>query len=255
MWRLLRIGVLLTVLGAVVFHTLADRHEVVQWRTPLWVGLFPLAGDDSPATRELIESLTPADFEGVAKFLARESQRYGRLAQPVRLQWHVGPHPPLPPRGETVGLVSNAVWSLRLRWYAWRRASAIEGARPRIRVFVVYHDPARTVKVPHSVGLQKGLLGVVHAFADRTERGGNEIVIAHELLHTLGASDKYDERNQPVWPDGYADPDAEPRLPQMRAEIMAGRRAVSAGLAEMPATLLDVVVGRATAREIGWVTQ
>ena len=49
--ELLRIGVLLTVLGAVVVPHATPIARVVEWRSPLWVGVFPLAGDDSPATR------------------------------------------------------------------------------------------------------------------------------------------------------------------------------------------------------------
>lgn len=52
----------------------------------------------------------------------------------------------------------------------------------------------------------------------------NDTVMLHELLHTLGAMDKYDMRtNEPLYPDGYAELDLQPRLPQHKAEVMAGR--------------------------------
>jgi hypothetical protein len=109
-------------------------------------------------------------------------------------------------------------------------------------------------QVPHSLGLQKGLVGVVHAFADRSMRGENSIVIAHETMHTVGATDKYDPASGlPVYPEGYADPTREPRFPQEKAEIMAGRRAVSASDDDMPGDLREEVVGRKTAVEIGWI--
>jgi len=38
----------------------------------------------------------------------------------------------------------------------------------------------------------------------------------------------------------------------LTAEIMAGRRALSATRFEMPTTLQDEVVGQTTAAEIGW---
>ena len=56
----------------------------------------------------------------------------------------------------------------------------------------MYHDPSTLQTVPDSHGMQKGLIGVVHAFAQRPMAGTNNIVITHELLHTLGATDKYD---------------------------------------------------------------
>jgi hypothetical protein len=123
-----------------------------------------------------------------------------------------------------------------------------------VRVFVLYHDPDRVTRLSHSLGLQKGLIGVVNAFASEKQAAQNDVVIAHELLHTLGATDKYDPRtNQPVFPDGYADPQRQPALPQEYAEIMAGRVPVTADRAEMPDGLDAVLIGAKTAREINWV--
>jgi hypothetical protein len=151
-------------------------------------------------------------------------------------------------------VLGRAFWSLKLRFWAWRKGQ--DGARPPpdIRMFVLYHDPATTPAVPHSLGLQKGLLGVVYAFADRDMTGSNNIVIAHELLHTVGASDKYDPSDtRPLFPSGYADPQQDPLYPQQRAEVMAGRRMVSEQEWDMPYGLRDVVVGPETAAEIRWI--
>jgi hypothetical protein len=108
--------------------------------------------------------------------------------------------------------------------------------------------------VPHSLGLQKGLFGIVHAYADVAADATNEVVIAHEVMHTLGASDKYDPTTTlPLFPQGYAEPGANPRYPQSAAEIMAGRIPVAADEATMPAGLDDVIVGPETAAEVSWV--
>jgi len=81
----------------------------------------------------------------------------------------------------------------------------------------------------------------------------NNVVIAHELLHTLGATDKYDPgSNQPRFPDGYAEPGRQPRLPQEYAEIMAGRTPLSATQSVTPDGLEHARVGPATAAEIRW---
>ncbi len=82
--------------------------------------------------------------------------------------------------------------------------------------------------------LQKGLIGIVHTFAQRPMAGSNNIVIAHELLHTLGATDKYDPNTgAPLFPIGFGDPERKPLYPQEDAEIMAGAaRAVAAGCAD-----------------------
>jgi len=82
-----------------------------------------------------------------------------------------------------------------------------------VQVFVLYHDPDRTESVPHSLGLEKGMLGVVYAFAARRATAPNGIVIAHELMHPLGATDKYDPAtDEPRFPEGYADPERKPLL-------------------------------------------
>jgi hypothetical protein len=94
---------------------------------------------------------------------------------------------------------------------------------------------------------------VVYAFADREMRGSNNVVIAHEILHTLGATDKYNVATlAPLYPMGYAEPYRAPRWPQEFAEIMAGRIPVSAQDFEMPVSLDEVLVGDATAAEIHW---
>jgi hypothetical protein len=102
--------------------------------------------------------------------------------------------------------------------------------------------------------LQKGLVGVVHAYAQRAMTRTNNVVIAHEILHTLGATDKYDPASlAPLYPAGYAEPDLQPRYPQRLTEIMAGRYAVDETTFEMPESLTDVRAGDETAREIRWV--
>jgi hypothetical protein len=103
------------------------------------------------------------------------------------------------------------------------------------------------------LGLTKGLIGVVYAFATPIMNGENNVVIAHELLHTLGATDKYDVAdNAPRFPDGYGNPGQIPRFPQRTAELMAGRRMLAPDRWEQATSLDEVVIGPATAREINW---
>jgi hypothetical protein len=160
------------------------------------------------------------------------------------------PPPPLP----TAPSVLDAVWwSLRMRLWAWRHDEA-PGPKPDIRLFLSFHDPARTPRLAHSVGLKEGRIGLVQVFASPADHGGNTVVITHELLHTLGATDKYDAATlQPNYPEGYAEPALEPRFPQTAAELMAGRIPVGANAADIPAALDQTLIGPLSAREIGWV--
>lgn len=123
-----------------------------------------------------------------------------------------------------------------------------------MRLFVLFHDPEINPRIAHSVGLERGLVGVINAFASPAMAGSNNTIIAHELLHTLGATDKYDPAtNLPRFPDGYADPEQSPRYPQEYAEIMGGRIPLTAAQAEIPRSLAQTLIGQTTAKEIKWV--
>jgi hypothetical protein len=123
-------------------------------------------------------------------------------------------------------------------------------------LFVLYHDPVLHPVLPHSVGLQKGLFGIVNAFADPRADGMNQTVCAHELLHTLGATDKYRlTDNQPQHPQGFAEPQRQPLYPQTFAELMGGRIPRSATESDIPHSLDQVLIGPQTATEIGWKRQ
>lgn len=80
------------------------------------------------------------------------------------------------------------------------------------------------------------------------------MVVAHELLHTVNATDKYDlVTNLPLHPEGYANPYLQPLYPQRYTELMAGRIPKSGGEAETPASLSWTLDGDKTAREMGWI--
>jgi len=253
MWRRIRIGVLLVILFIVVASTWSDRQRTTDWSFPLWVGVFPVNGDGAQLTGQYIAALGDEQFTAIDEFFAAEAREYGvTLEQPVKVVLYP-PVTELPPRlPPSAGVAGRLWWSLKLRYYTWQQAG---GTPADIRVFVLYHDPEKTSTVPHSLGLQAGLLGVVYAYADTSLDEPNNVVIAHEVLHALGATDKYDPAtNQPLFPQGYGEPDADPRFPQRMAEIMAGRIAISDDEAEMPEGLSDVLVGPDTAREIRWLT-
>ena len=251
MWKILRVSLLAVLLLVVAGRFVLDRYYSRAWNSTLWVAVFPVNADGSAVTRSYVDALQAEQFASIETFFAREAHRYGvNLPKPVHVQLMpvVTELPPQLPKG--AGVATIALWSLKLRWYAWRYGS---NSISRVRVFVLYHDPERTPAVPHSLGLQKGLVGVVYGFADRSMTGTNAIVVVHEVLHTLGATDHYDlATGQPLYPQGYAQPDLQPRHPQPVAEIMAGRRALTSATAEMPESLAEVAVGAVTASEINW---
>jgi hypothetical protein len=257
MWRQLRIAILLLILGIAAYSNWYDRLSTRDWDETLWIGVFPIDAEGSPVTAEYLASLTTRQVADVEQFVNDEAKQFGvAIDRPVRVDL-LPVVKELPPElAPGANVLQRAWWSLKLRMYARRNARAPGHATPQIRIFVLFHDPSFTQSVPHSVGLQKGLVGVVHAYADRDMTRTNNVVIAHEVLHTLGASDKYDPASlAPLYPIGYAEPGRQPLHPQQFTEIMAGRRAVDAHNFEMPASLAEVVVGPATALEIGWVSK
>ena len=253
-WRSLRIAVLLGVLLLVAVTTCEDRLRSTAWRQPLYVSVYPIAADDSPVTRAYLAGLDAGRFEPIDRFFAAEARRYGLgIDDPVKTRLRPELHEGPPKRPPGASLPATMLWSLRLRFWAWRVSGHVKDPED-VRMFVLYHDPALSPSVPHSLGLEKGLIGVVYAFAVPVMDGGNDMVIAHELLHTLGATDKYDPADDaPRFPDGYGDPHQRPLYPQKFAELMAGRRMTTATSWEQPASLDEVLVGPATAREIRWL--
>lgn len=254
-FRTLRIGLLLLLLIAVAGDAWLTRLRTTDWRHPLWVSVYPINADGSAATARYIATLSNESFEPVEAFFASEAERYG-VHQSSPMQLRLAPElnempPPPPANGQRLAIMA---WSLKMRYWAWSTARANHDTSSNIQVFVQYHDPALTDRVAHSLGLQKGLIGVVNAFASRKMTGQNNVVIAHELLHTVGATDKYDPHNSlPLYPQGFADPDREPLYPQKRAEIMGGRIPISEREAELPMSLNKTLVGPETAVEINWM--
>lgn len=251
MWKWLRVGVLLSILVSIGGGQWLSQRRIWAWQEPVPVALYPIVADDAPATARYVRALNAARFAGVERFFAEEGRRYGLLlGQPVRilLQPALTAAPPPPPA--TASGLAVVWWSLQLRYYAWRSTRAGDGL---VRLFVLYHDGQRMPALPHSLGLERGHIGVVHLFADAAMAGSNQVVLAHELLHTFGASDRYDPAtNLPLAPLGLGDADQRPLYPQAYAEIMAGRRALSATDASIPLSLGECLVGPETAAEIHW---
>jgi hypothetical protein len=254
MWRNIR----LTILGGILFFVAVgswlDQHRASSWESTVRVGAFPVSADGSAVAAAYVAALSTAQLQPVSDFVAREAHRYGvAIDEPIEIKLY----PPLssapPALDPNANVFSRILWSLELRHYRSQAVSSVARAQPQIALFLAFHDPAAAPVLPHSVGLQRGLTGVVHLFATRSQDGQNAIVTAHELLHTFGATDKYTGNGTPLFPEGYAEPQRVPRYPQRFAEIMAGRVPLAPNREEMPDDLSQTLVGPATAREIGWI--
>lgn len=250
----LRITLLLIVLTLVALTSLHQSVYSRNWNQPLHVTLFPINADGHLQTADYINSLDIKHFSQIDRWGVREAKRHNlTLAQPFKIT--LGEQiknlpPPFPNNGNEIDVL---FWGLRFRWWAYRNTPDDGGNITRVRMYAMYHEGDPNVALAHSLGMQKGLLGLVHLFAEPAQNNQNNIVIAHEMLHTVGAIDKYDVGGNPSYPYGYSFPRRQPLFPQRSAEIMAGRISTSNTHSYMAESLRSVLVNKYTASEINWI--
>ncbi|HUL83680.1 MAG TPA: hypothetical protein VL131_16150 [Gammaproteobacteria bacterium] len=255
MFKRLRVAFLLYVLLFVAVGEFLAARRSTSWDDTLWVDVYPVNGDQLRSTQQYIDELDGKEFDGIEQFFSAEAKRYGvSLAQPFRLHVVAQYREPLPALETPASMLATLWWSLEMRWVSLKLGWQRTGPKPDIIAFAVFHGAAESAVLDRSTALRKGLIAVTNLFASRDARGSNQMVLAHELLHTLGATDKYSpESTLPRFPDGFADPNAKPLLPQSKAELMAGRIPLDDRHAAIPESLRSVVIGQLTAREIGWL--
>ncbi len=253
MWRNFRIIVLLLILAAVIQQTWLDKADLA-WKRNMYVAIYPVNADGSEKVSAYLRTLTRDDFEPIAEYFSGEAEPYGLgMRRPIELQLgaQVDEVPPEPPADGSMW--SAILWSLKFRAYAWSNSPKVH-VTPDIRLYLLYHDPADHTVLSHSTALNKGRIGRVNLYGDAAYAKQNLVITAHELLHTINATDKYDlSSNLPIYPDGYAEPDKSPLYPQDFAELMGGRIPTSESEAVIPKSLKHTLLGEKTAREIGWL--
>ena len=252
MFKAIRITVLLLILFFVAASNWLTQSRSTDWNNSLWVKIYPINGDGSDVSGRYVDSLTADSFEPIESFVAREVSKYGHsIARPVRVELGEEIREQPPAIGDSPSALDIMLWSLKMRWWASSFTGPQDDPDPDVRVSVRYHAPEDHLVLEDSDGMQKGMIGVVNAYEGRRQAGTNNVIIAHEFLHTLGATDKYDPANgMPDFPIGFAEPDRQPRFPQRLAEIMGGRIAISPTDAMVPKSLDYVTIGAQTAEEI-----
>jgi len=253
-FKRLRIAILLLILFVVAFSQLLAGWRSRDWNDPLYVGIWFVNGDGGATTASYLDSLDADAFEPVERFFTEQGDAYGlELDMPFRI-WIAGDlesAPPAPP--EDGGWFDVLTWSLRMRWFVTRLHFSYHGPTPDITLFAIYRESGHGGTLDRSTALRKGMIVFANLYAIREMHGSNQMVVAHEMLHTLGAGDKYDlSTGLPLVPHGLADPARTPLYPQPQAELMAGRIALGPAEAATPHSLSQVTIGPATAYEIGW---
>lgn len=253
MWRKLRIMILLLILATVIQQTWLEKVDL-NWKHNFYVAMYPVNADGSAKVSDYLRTLTREDFEPLAEYYALQAEPYKLgLRRPIEVQLgaQVNDIPPAPPQnGNTLDTI---IWSLKFKYFAWQHSPKVN-IKPEIRLYLLYYDPATHPRLSHSTALNKGRIGRVNLFGDSSYAKQNLVIVAHELLHTLNATDKYDlNTTLPRYPNGFAEPSKSPLYPQDLAELMGGRVPIDAAHAQIPKGLQQTIIGEKTAREIGWL--
>lgn len=253
-----RVGLLLAALVLVVLYAIRDvrsRRARTEWDHTLSIALVlveqrPLAAGVTPALRARVPSLEER--------MTSELHRHRPDAPTPFTFRFVGPvtYPDPPPTPDGDGIADLAAHAYR----TWRWTQAVDGAAGESlsgydsRIYLVARPPASEERqVVEGVSQDGGRIGIVSVELDADMADLALIVVAHELFHTLGATDKYDASGRIKVPEGLAEPQLRPVLPQRYAEIMARNRPVSVAEEKVPTRLDEIAVGLVTASEIGWL--
>jgi hypothetical protein len=254
---LARVAVLLAILASVIVYAVRDhaaRRARLAWRRPLDIALVLLArGELDPAALAAFEARVPE----LERALEREFERYGGGFAPIRFQ-SFGPVPEreAPPRASAEpGLFEALRVSYALFWFARHsdEAAGVAGSFDG-KVYVVL-SPPRSAKLAlvEGIGQDGGRIAVTRIELSEDSVDFGLFVITHELLHLLGASDRYAPDGTALLPEGLGDPEREPLYPQDSAEVMARGRVLEPGREVPPSDLAELRVGPRTAAEIGWL--
>ena len=226
------------------------------WQGTLDIRIIPVIADAKQQTRDYVETLNQQHFEDIERYLIAQAEPFGlnlKNSLDIRLEPSIEDNPPTVPKNNS-SLFEVTLWSLKLRWWAWRN-ELDDHHIAQIRLYVLYQSPSNNQPLPHSTGLQNGLLGLINARAFENQEGLHQIVIVHELLHIFGATDKYDfSTGEPFYPQGFAQPNQSPLHPQSKAKIMARAMQIDDKKLEVATSLNRIIIGPITAQEIGWLS-
>jgi len=242
--------------GVLLFawHDVSGRRERNEWKRTLEVALIIV--NDGRVDESALAGLR-ARVPELARRLRHECARYRRGAPAPFAFTLYGPTNPgaaLPSHPE------DGIWGAVKHAYALHRFTrAVDGALAvptrgfDARLYVVAR-PATDQALVEGVSEHGGRIGIALVELDPETVDTALFVAAHELFHTLGATDRYGPDGRALVPDGLAEPNRVPLFPQQKCEVMARARPLSPTDEARPTSLDELSVGETTAKEIGWRT-
>jgi hypothetical protein len=253
----LRVAVLLVGLCAALawgFSVQRQRDARTDWTRPLQVAVV-LLGEDAGAAQALRDGMPRLEA-----WFAREHRRYrpDGLAQPIQFQVFgpVRPDAPLPWPESSPGWLGQLRYARTLQGALAPLDAAVD-LDPRgydARMYVVV-ESGTVSTFAEGVGAAGGEVGLIRARVQGKDTTLALTALAHELLHCLSATDKYDAQGHALLPQGLVDPGRAPLLPQRQAEVMVGEVPLAAGEGRLPDSLEEVAVGPHTAAEVRWTSR
>ncbi|HEY6078887.1 MAG TPA: hypothetical protein VIW29_08790 [Polyangiaceae bacterium] len=253
-----RVTLLLCLLAGVVLWAINDwqrRRARKSWTTPLRIALVLVEREPVPAAT--LSALRSRVFDLERRLQSERRRHTGSDLAPFAfvVKGPVSASSAAPRVGEQdfVGLAAHALALWRWTRDIDQRAS-VEWRGYDSRIYLVL-KPAASAAPAFVEGESEdgGRVGIASADIDAAMIDFALIVATHELMHTLGASDKYDQSGRARYPEGYAEPLRTPPFPQRGAEIMARNIPLAPGSERAPDNLTELFVGDLTAREIGWI--
>lgn len=243
----------LVVAAAYVHSVRRERGQRREWDRTLAVRVVLLSADPAAPGPAVVRRSLPA----LAARLAEEAERH-RGAGPAPFAFTAQgpvawkePLPLAPPDGSLLSRVRHAlvVWGT-LRRIDEAAGPADDAADARIYV-LIEPEGQGSRSFAEGAGAQGGEVGMVRTAVAGGDASLALAAIGHELLHCLGASDKYGPDGHALAPQGLVEPGLGGA--QRLAEWMVGEVPLGPGAGRLPASLAELAVGEATAREIGWL--
>lgn len=252
-----RVSVLLVVLAGVIVYAVRDvsqRRARNDWDHTLEVGVVVL--ELGPVEPEAVRALRHRT-DALGARMHGELRRY-RPGAPRPFAFRVfGPvsittPPPEPASTGLIDLVRFA-WDKRRYLADVDARASLDPSELDVRIYVVATPPKDAERAfVEGLSEEGGRVGFVKVELDPSMTDFSLSVAAHELFHTLGASDKYDASGRTKLPEGLAEPDRVPATPQRYVEVMARGRPIAPGNDALIVSLDELAVGPSTAREIKW---
>lgn len=259
-WFRIRVGVLLAVLVGVVLwavHDQRSRRGRNDWDHTLEIALVLVeAAPVPPDAVDAVRARVPALEERLTSELRR---RRADAPRPFRfvVKGSVAATSPVPTAASD-GVIDLAKHAYALG--AWARdvdaRAGVDASAYDSRVYLVVRPPASAERQEvEGESEQGGRIGTVAVELDASMADFVLFVAAHELFHTLGASDAYDATGLARVPEGLPEPERQPLYPQRFAEVMARNLVLAPGDERPPESLDELAVGPTTAHAIGWTSQ